>query len=265
MRCISIGFFADEDQAGHLARTDAAQGARAVPHRRLLGRPRLSSLVDLPPGTGDVSISLAQFLPQAEMYVVTTPQPAAQRVAQRAGFMAQKVQSQGQGVIENMSWFTGDDGQRYELFGRGGGRDSPKPSRCRCSANCRWYPRCVKVATTATPSSSPTRTASFSDVRAHRGADRHRARPHAPQPPRTQVDLVHGSTAPSRSVRVAKNLFAAHAAGGGCLNISAPRDGPPSATGFANRTFAPRTPGPMALQKGWNGRPRRIEHRGTAA
>jgi ATP-binding protein involved in chromosome partitioning len=78
-------------------------------------------LVDLPPGTGDISISLAQFLPRAEVYVVTTPQPAAQRVAQRAAFMAQKVNLEVRGVIENMSWFTGDDGKRYELFGAGGG------------------------------------------------------------------------------------------------------------------------------------------------
>jgi ATP-binding protein involved in chromosome partitioning len=57
----------------------------------------------------------------AEMYVVTTPQPAAQRVAQRAGYMAHKVNLKVKGVIENMTWFTGDDGQRYEIFGRGGG------------------------------------------------------------------------------------------------------------------------------------------------
>jgi ATP-binding protein involved in chromosome partitioning len=78
-------------------------------------------LIDLPPGTGDISLSLAQFLPNAEVYVVTTPQPAAQKVAQRAGFMAQKVNLKVKGVIENMSWFTGDDGKRYELFGAGGG------------------------------------------------------------------------------------------------------------------------------------------------
>ena len=53
--------------------------------------------------------------------MVTTPQPAAQKVAQRAGFMAQKVNLEVKGVIENMSWFTGDDGKRYELFGAGGG------------------------------------------------------------------------------------------------------------------------------------------------
>ncbi|MFA9565528.1 MAG: P-loop NTPase, partial [Acidimicrobiales bacterium] len=54
---------------------------------------------------------------------VTTPQPAAQRVAQRAAFMSKKVQLDVRGVIENMSWFTGDDGKRYELFGAGGGRE----------------------------------------------------------------------------------------------------------------------------------------------
>jgi ATP-binding protein involved in chromosome partitioning len=80
-------------------------------------------VVDMPPGTGDISISLAGFLPTAEAYVVTTPQPAAQRVAQRAGLMFQSshVKIPVRGVIENMSWFTGDDGKRYELFGSGGG------------------------------------------------------------------------------------------------------------------------------------------------
>jgi ATP-binding protein involved in chromosome partitioning len=80
-------------------------------------------LVDLPPGTGDISISLAQFLPRAELYVVTTPQPAAQRVAQRAAFMGQKVNLEVKGIIENMSWFTADDSTRYELFGSGGGQE----------------------------------------------------------------------------------------------------------------------------------------------
>lgn len=79
-------------------------------------------LVDLPPGTGDVSISIAQFLPGASMIVVTTPQAAAERVAQRAGFMAEKSGLQVSGVIENMSYFRGDDGKRYEIFGAGGGQ-----------------------------------------------------------------------------------------------------------------------------------------------
>jgi len=80
-------------------------------------------LIDLPPGTGDIALSLAGFLPRGEVYVVTTPQPAAQRVAQRAAFMAQKVHLEVKGVIENMSWFTGDDGVRYEIFGAGGGEE----------------------------------------------------------------------------------------------------------------------------------------------
>ena len=80
-------------------------------------------VIDLPPGTGDISLSLAQFLPRSELYVVTTPQPAAQRVAQRAAFMAKKVNLEVKGVIENMSWFEGDDGTRYELFGAGGGEE----------------------------------------------------------------------------------------------------------------------------------------------
>ena len=78
-------------------------------------------LVDLPPGTGDVSISIAQFLPGAGMVVVTTPQAVAEKVAQRAGFMAEKTGLEVAGVIENMSYFRGDDGKQYRIFGEGGG------------------------------------------------------------------------------------------------------------------------------------------------
>ncbi len=78
-------------------------------------------LIDMPPGTGDVAISLSQFLPNAETIVVTTPQPTAERVAARAGLMAEKVNQQVVGVVENMSWFTADDGTRYPIFGEGGG------------------------------------------------------------------------------------------------------------------------------------------------
>jgi ATP-binding protein involved in chromosome partitioning len=80
-------------------------------------------VVDMPPGTGDIALSMAQFLPRAEVLIVTTPQPAAQRVAQRAAYMSQKVNLDVMGVIENMSWFRGDDGKAYELFGAGGGRE----------------------------------------------------------------------------------------------------------------------------------------------
>ncbi|GMQ98682.1 MAG: P-loop NTPase [Acidimicrobiia bacterium] len=79
-------------------------------------------LIDMPPGTGDVAISISQYLPRGEILLVTTPQPAAQRVAVRAGLMAHKVNQDIIGVVENMSWFTGDDAKRYEIFGEGGGQ-----------------------------------------------------------------------------------------------------------------------------------------------
>jgi len=122
VRCISMGFFAEEDQPviwrGPMLHKALEQFLTDV----FWDDPDFL-VVDLPPGTGDISISLAQFLPRAEVYVVTTPQPAAQRVAQRAAFMSRKVNLEVKGVIENMSWFTGDDGRRYEIFGAGGGTD----------------------------------------------------------------------------------------------------------------------------------------------
>jgi ATP-binding protein involved in chromosome partitioning len=79
-------------------------------------------LLDLPPGTGDVSMTLATLLPQAKITIVTTPQPAAQSVARRAAEMAAKVDLEVLGVIENMSGFTTPDGQRFTIFGEGGGQ-----------------------------------------------------------------------------------------------------------------------------------------------
>jgi ATP-binding protein involved in chromosome partitioning len=79
-------------------------------------------LIDLPPGTGDVSMTLAELLPQAQFVIVTTPQPAAQRVARRAAEMAHKVSLQICGVIENMAGFVTPDGERYPIFGEGGGQ-----------------------------------------------------------------------------------------------------------------------------------------------
>ncbi len=122
VRCISMGFFAAEDQPviwrGPMLHKALEQFLTDV----FWDDPDFL-VIDLPPGTGDISLSLSQFLPRAEVYVVTTPQPAAQRVAQRAAFMSQKVNLEVKGIIENMSWFTGDDGKRYELFGAGGGAD----------------------------------------------------------------------------------------------------------------------------------------------
>jgi ATP-binding protein involved in chromosome partitioning len=120
VRCISMGFFVEEDQPviwrGPMLHKALEQFLTDV----FWDEPDYL-VVDLPPGTGDIALSIAQFLPRGEMIVVTTPQPAAQRVAQRAAYMAHKVNINVTGVIENMSWFTGDDGKKYELFGSGGG------------------------------------------------------------------------------------------------------------------------------------------------
>jgi len=78
-------------------------------------------LLDLPPGTGDVAISVAQLLPHAEIVVVTTPQPAAAGVAERAGAIATQTSQNVVGVIENMAWLEQPDGTRVPLFGEGGG------------------------------------------------------------------------------------------------------------------------------------------------
>ena len=79
-------------------------------------------LLDLPPGTGDIAISVAQLIPGAEILVVTTPQRAAAEVAERAGAIALQTHQQVVGVVENMSWLEQPDGSRMELFGSGGGQ-----------------------------------------------------------------------------------------------------------------------------------------------
>ncbi len=122
VRCISIGYFVPEGQAvvwrGPMLHKALEQFLTDV----YWDDPEFL-LVDMPPGTGDIAISLSQYLPRGEVYVVTTPQPAAQKVARLSAAMAAKVNLQVRGVIENMSWFTGDDGVRYEIFGAGGGAE----------------------------------------------------------------------------------------------------------------------------------------------
>lgn len=78
-------------------------------------------LLDLPPGTGDIAISVAQLLPGSEIVVITTPQAAAAEVAERAGSVARQTSQGVAGVVENMSWLEQPDGSRLELFGSGGG------------------------------------------------------------------------------------------------------------------------------------------------
>jgi ATP-binding protein involved in chromosome partitioning len=122
VRCISIGYFVPEGQAviwrGPMLHKALEQFLTDV----YWDEPEFL-LVDMPPGTGDIAISLSQYLPRGEVFVVTTPQPAAQKVARLSAAMAEKVNLSVRGVIENMSWFTGDDGKRYELFGAGGGAE----------------------------------------------------------------------------------------------------------------------------------------------
>ena len=122
VRCISIGYFVPEGQAviwrGPMLHKALEQFLTDV----FWDEPDFL-LVDMPPGTGDIAISLSQYLPRGEVYVVTTPQPAAQKVARLSAAMAAKVNLPVKGVIENMSWFTGDDGRRYEIFGAGGGAE----------------------------------------------------------------------------------------------------------------------------------------------
>jgi len=120
VRCISIGYFVPEGQAivwrGPMLHKALEQFLTDV----FWDDPDFL-LIDMPPGTGDIALSLSQYLPRAEVLVVTTPQPAAQKVARLSAAMAAKVNLPVRGIIENMSWFTGDDGKRYDLFGSGGG------------------------------------------------------------------------------------------------------------------------------------------------
>ncbi|MFM8856947.1 MAG: Mrp/NBP35 family ATP-binding protein [Actinomycetota bacterium] len=122
VRCISIGYFVPEGQAvvwrGPMLHKALEQFLTDV----FWDEPDFL-LIDMPPGTGDIALSLSQYLPKGEVYVVTTPQQAAQKVARLSAAMAAKVNLPVKGVIENMSWFTGDDGKRYELFGHGGGQE----------------------------------------------------------------------------------------------------------------------------------------------
>jgi ATP-binding protein involved in chromosome partitioning len=120
VRVLSMGFFVPDDQPVIWRGPMLHKAIEQFLGDAYWGEPDFL-LVDMPPGTGDVTLSLAQVMARAEIVVVTTPQPAAQRVAQRSAYAARKLKLSVRGVVENMSWFTGDDGKRYELFGSGGG------------------------------------------------------------------------------------------------------------------------------------------------
>ncbi len=120
VRCLSMGYFVPDDQPVIWRGPMLHKAIQQFLTDAYWGVPDFV-LVDMPPGTGDVALTLAEVMPQAEIIVVTTPQAAAQRVAQRSAFAARRLKLSVRGVVENMSWFTGDDGTRYELFGSGGG------------------------------------------------------------------------------------------------------------------------------------------------
>ena len=122
LKVMSIGFFVKEDEAvvwrGPMLHKALTQFLEDVAWGELD-----YLLVDLPPGTGDVSMTLAQLLPQAKFVIVTTPQATAQKVARRSAEMANKVRLEISGVIENMSGFTTPTGERFAIFGEGGGQE----------------------------------------------------------------------------------------------------------------------------------------------
>ena len=122
IKVMSIGFFVGEDEAvvwrGPMLHKALTQFLQDVDWGALD-----YLLVDLPPGTGDVSMTLAQLLPQAKFVIVTTPQATAQKVARRSAEMAHKVSLEIGGVIENMSGFTTPSGERFAIFGQGGGQE----------------------------------------------------------------------------------------------------------------------------------------------
>jgi ATP-binding protein involved in chromosome partitioning len=122
VKVMSIGFFVEEDAAvvwrGPMLHKALTQFLQDVDWGALD-----YLLIDLPPGTGDVSMTLAQLLPQAQFVIVTTPQQTAQKVARRAAHMAHKVSLEIGGVIENMSGFTTPSGERFAIFGEGGGKE----------------------------------------------------------------------------------------------------------------------------------------------
>lgn len=125
VRCVSMGYFVPDEQPVIWRGPMLHKAIEQLVTEAWWDEPDFL-LIDMPPGTGDVALTLSEVLPRIEMYVVTTPQAAAQRVAQRSAYAARKLKLAVRGVIENMSWFTGDDGKRYEIFGAGGGEKLAK-------------------------------------------------------------------------------------------------------------------------------------------
>ena len=120
VHCVSMGYFVPDEQPVIWRGPMLHKAIEQLVTEAWWNEPDFL-LIDMPPGTGDVALTLSEVVPRIEMYVVTTPQRAAQRVAQRSAYAARKLKLAVRGVIENMSYFVGDDGTRYEIFGAGGG------------------------------------------------------------------------------------------------------------------------------------------------
>jgi ATP-binding protein involved in chromosome partitioning len=129
IKIMSMGFFVEEDQAviwrGPMLHKAIVQFLTQVFWDKLD-----YLLIDLPPGTGDVTLSISQTVKESQLLVVTTPQPAAANVAQRVGELAKKANFKILGVAENMSYFIAPDGSRQYIFGSGGGQELADKLNC---------------------------------------------------------------------------------------------------------------------------------------
>ena len=137
MKVMSIGFFVEEDAAvvwrGPMLHKALTQFLQDVEWGALD-----FLLVDLPPGTGDVSMTLAQLLPQAQFMIVTTPQATAQKVARRSAHMAHKVDLRDRRRDrEHVELHDARRASASRSSARAAARSSPTSSTCRCSARCR--------------------------------------------------------------------------------------------------------------------------------
>ena len=128
IKVVSIGFFIEQDAAvvwrGPMLHKALQQFLEDVDWGALD-----YLLIDLPPGTGDVSMTLSQLLPDAKFLIVTTPQAVAQKVARRSADMADKLKLEIAGVIENMAGFTTPSGESFPIFGEGGGQAARRGAR----------------------------------------------------------------------------------------------------------------------------------------
>ena len=200
VKVMSIGFFVEENAAvvwrGPMLHKAIQQFLEDVAWDELE-----YLLLDLPPGTGDVSMTLAQLLPQAKFVVVTTPQPAAQSVARRGAEMAAKFDLEILGVIENMSGFTTPDGERFTIFGEGGGQqladelDVPLLGKVPLSEPLREHADSGTPLVTAEPD-SPASQAIRQAARGHRRLDPAGAAGPAGGPDAAEAPPVSGTPLP---------------------------------------------------------------------